>query len=72
MDARSHQRQNDPQLLRPAGLIVGFSGGLRRPQPPGSQHLTFPAADAGEHTVALTIDDGLGGVHVVRTTVTVS
>jgi hypothetical protein len=34
--------------------------------------VTFPAADAGEHTVALTIDDGLGGVHVVRTTVTVS
>ncbi|MFN8053684.1 MAG: PKD domain-containing protein, partial [Acidimicrobiales bacterium] len=34
--------------------------------------VTFPGTDAGEYPVQLTVDDGFGGTHTVRTTVTVS
>ncbi len=34
--------------------------------------VVYPGGDAGDHEVALTVTDELGGVHVVRTTVTVS
>lgn len=34
--------------------------------------VVYPGGDAGDHEVALTVTDEFGGVHVVRTTVTVS